>query len=66
MTAIAGPDWPDWKVEQDASTTLRLPNASESEGSAMREKLFAVRDTLIVLSLQLVFRAVMFARRWNY
>ncbi len=32
----------------------------------MREKLAAIRDTMIVLSLQLVFRTVMLLRRWNY
>lgn len=59
MTAIAG------ETEQDGSMT-RLPDACAFEDPAMREKLFAIRDTLIVLSLQLVFRAAMFARRWNY
>jgi hypothetical protein len=36
------------------------------EDVAMRKMLVAVRDTLIVLGLQLVFRAVMLVRRWNY
>ena len=33
---------------------------------SMREKWLAVRDTLIVLSMQLVFRAFMLMRRLNY
>jgi hypothetical protein len=32
----------------------------------MREKLILVRDTILVLSLQIVFRAMQVARRWNY
>jgi len=40
--------------------------AARFEDVAMREKLTLVRDTLIVLGLQLVFRAVMLLRRWNY
>jgi hypothetical protein len=40
--------------------------AAGFEDEAMREKLAVVRDTLIVLGIQLVFRAVMMLRRWNY
>ena len=40
--------------------------SADFEEVAMRKMLVAVRDTLIVLGLQLVFRAVMLARRWNY
>jgi hypothetical protein len=36
------------------------------EEVAMRRTFVAVRDTLIVLGLQLVFRTVMLLRRWNY
>jgi hypothetical protein len=32
----------------------------------MREKVSAVRDTLIVLGMQMVFRATMILRRLNY
>ena len=32
----------------------------------MRERLIAVRDTLIVLALQIVFRVTMFLRHLNY
>jgi hypothetical protein len=32
----------------------------------MREKLEALRDVLISLGMQLVFRATIFLRRWNY
>ena len=40
--------------------------AARFEDVAMRERLVFVRDTLIVLGIQLVFRAVMMLRRWNY
>lgn len=32
----------------------------------MRRRLEAVRDTLIVLGIQIVFRAMLALRRWNY
>lgn len=32
----------------------------------MRERVLAVRDTLIVLGLQIVFRVTMFLRHLNY
>jgi hypothetical protein len=32
----------------------------------MREKAMAFRDTLIVVAIQLVFRASLAMRRWNY
>jgi hypothetical protein len=40
--------------------------SADFEGDVMRERMVAVRDTLIVLGLQLLFRAVMLLRRWNY
>jgi hypothetical protein len=33
---------------------------------AMREKWLAVRDTMVVLSMQIIFRSVMILRRLNY
>jgi hypothetical protein len=38
----------------------------QDEVVAMRARLEALRDTLIVLGLQIVFRAAMLLRRWNY
>ena len=32
----------------------------------MRETLIAVRDTLLVVGLQIVFRIALVLRRWNY
>ncbi|GEM_PF-6847412 len=39
---------------------------SEFEVASMREKLEALRDVVIALGLQLVFRATILLRRWNY
>jgi hypothetical protein len=61
MSAIAGPSW---NVQNNALAP-RLPHAALVEESAMREKLAAIRDTLIVLSMQLVFRAFTMLRRWR-
>jgi hypothetical protein len=62
MSAIARPAW----NAQNDGLPARLPPASIVEESPMREKLAAIRDTVIVLSIQLVFRAFMLLRRWNY
>jgi hypothetical protein len=62
MSAITGPDW---NVSNDG-LTARLPDTSVRKETAMREKLAAIRDTMIVLGMQLVFRTVMLLRRWNY
>jgi hypothetical protein len=32
----------------------------------MRDRAIAFRDTLIVVAIQLVFRATLAMRRWNY
>lgn len=61
MGAITGHDW---DLSEDRSA-VPLPPASDFE-APMRERLAAVRDTLIVLGLQIVFRTVMILRRLNY
>jgi hypothetical protein len=43
-----------------------MPFPDSAEVSRMRRSLVAVRDTLIVLAIQLVFRATLVMRRWNY
>lgn len=43
-----------------------LISSSGLEEVPMREKMFAVRDTMIALGMQLVFRATILLRRWNY
>ena len=55
----------DWIVDRD-SAKAEMALSADFEEVAMRKIFVAVRDTLIVLGLQLVFRAVMLLRRWNY
>jgi hypothetical protein len=33
---------------------------------ALRERMLILRDTILVVALQLVFRATLALRRWNY
>ena len=62
MSAVARPDW---KLQNDG-LRAQLSCSSALEETAMREKMAAVRDTMIVLGLQLVFRTFLMLRRWNY
>jgi hypothetical protein len=62
MSALAGNDW---QSEQDGVTAeAALPEPAEE--IAMREKLNVVRDTMIVLGIQIVFRAMILLRRLNF
>jgi hypothetical protein len=62
MSALAGGKW---KTNSDA-LAAQAARVAVVEESSMRDKLDIVRDTLIVLMLQLVFRTMMLLRRWNY
>jgi hypothetical protein len=57
-----------WKSQsRTASATAHaLPFPDASEVSAMRQRAIAFRDTMIVMAIQLVFRASLAMRRWNY
>jgi hypothetical protein len=57
-----------WKSHSRTATATAeaLPFPDTSEVSVMREKAIAFRDTMIVIALQLVFRASLAMRRWNY
>ena len=55
----------DWRRNRGA-VAIAIPFPAAFEEFAMRERLVAVRDTLIVLGLQVVFRATMILRRLNY
>jgi hypothetical protein len=57
-----------WKSQsRTASATAHaLPFPDASEVSVMRQKAIAFRDTMIVVAIQLVFRASLAMRRWNY
>lgn len=47
------------------AVTAEMTLPATTEEAAMREKLCAVRDTLIVLGIQIVFRTIMLLRSWN-
>jgi hypothetical protein len=56
-----------WKPANRTSAAVHaMPRPDSAEGSVMRRNLIAFRDTLIVLAIQLVFRASLAMRRWNY
>ena len=49
--------------ESDAEV-IALP--SSWEDTNMRARLETLRDTILVVALQMVFRATLVMRRWNY
>lgn len=55
----------DWDTNRNAEA-VALPLTANFEEVAMRNTLVAVRDTLLVLGLQMVFRAMMVLRHLNY
>ena len=63
MSARFNPDC--WTAEGGAPAEQGARSLAV-EDSSMQEKWAAIRDTLIVLGLQLVFRIMMAMRTWNY
>jgi hypothetical protein len=61
MSALAGNRW---EVRHEAIGTA-APLSKDST-SLLQDRVNAVRDTLLVLGLQLVFRVTLIMRRWNY
>lgn len=56
-----------WKpATRAASVVQAIPALDSAEPSVIRQSAIALRDTLIVLAIQLVFRATLAMRRWNY
>jgi hypothetical protein len=57
-----------WKSQSStaSATAHALPFPDASEVSVMRQRAIAFRDTMIVMAIQLVFRATLAMRRWNY
>jgi hypothetical protein len=43
-----------------------LPFPRSSGDTNMGSRLAALRDTILVAGVQIVFRATLFLRRWNY
>jgi hypothetical protein len=62
MSALANSGW---EARGDASVeAMSFPEGSKE--MALRERMRIFRDILLVLGLQIVFRATMALRRWNY
>ena len=61
MSALTGSDW-----NADRSGPAAEMAYTGFGKSPVRQKLAAIRDTLIVLGMQIVFRATMFLRHLNY
>ena len=53
-----------WEANRGAAKAL-VPTPL-GRAISMREKVDAVRDTLAVLAVQIVFRVMLLLRRWNY
>jgi hypothetical protein len=57
---------PSYSQANSNALAADLSFAVSPEEINMREKVVAIRDTAIVLGLQLAFRLAMMLRRWNY
>lgn len=62
MRARANSPW----VPQSTAIAVALPYSPAIEVISMRERLAIVRDTLIVLGMQLAFRTAQLLRHLNY
>jgi hypothetical protein len=61
VSALTGSDW-----NADRSGSAAEMSYTGFEKSPVQQKLAVVRDTLIVLGMQIVFRTTMFLRHLNY
>jgi hypothetical protein len=52
-------------AKSEAMATVQ-PFSGSSEDMHMSARLAALRDTILVVGVQMVFRATLFLRRWNY
>jgi hypothetical protein len=56
----------DSLASESKDVASALPFARNSETMDMSIRLAALRDTILVVGVQIVFRATLFLRRWNY
>ena len=61
MSALAGNRWEVRRAAIGSAAPL-----SRDSTSPLLNRMNAVRDTLLVLGLQVVFRVTVILRRWNY
>ena len=57
---------PSYSQANSDALAADMPFVPGLEEISMREKMVALRDTAIVLGLQVAFRLAMMLRRWNY
>jgi hypothetical protein len=62
VSALADRTWPIQRADNRA--VARQPRPPEK--MTFRRRIDDIRDTLLVLGIQLVFRAMLALRRWNY
>jgi len=53
-------------LEQNRKLAAAMPFPEPRQRGSARARMEMLRDTLIVLALQIVFRVTMLLRRWNY
>jgi hypothetical protein len=54
------------KIIRDNTGAIEIPCPANCEVYAAHEKLAVILSAILVLSIQLVFRATVLARLWNY
>jgi hypothetical protein len=62
MSALAN----DNLAAESEAMAIAQPFSGSSEDMHMSARLAALRDTILVVGVQMVFRATLFLRRWNY
>ena len=62
MSALTGNEW----NADNGGTAIEMTRRAGLENASIGQRLIAVRDTLIVLGMQIVFRTTMFLRHLNY
>jgi hypothetical protein len=62
MSALANNGWES--TNRASIAMMPIPQAVEEK--ALSNRIRNLRDTILVLGIQLVFRATLVLRRWNY
>ena len=62
MSSLTGSEW----NADRGGTAAAMTRAASFARTSIRQRVAAVRDTLIVLGMQIVFRTTMFLRHLNY
>ncbi len=62
MSALAN----DNLTDKNEAMAIAKPFSGSSEDMRMSARLAALRDAILVVGVQMVFRATLFLRRWNY